>query len=780
MFVRATPAQSTFHPSSKNPNVFHSDSFDRLTAYHPQPNIKSLDDVLIGVVSEWKRNLYSDLGTSIRGSDLTSLFNTIIFVRALEDEQKWKDPSLRQSQLLLELVDGAGNRSSMGTLLAASLERLGIEGVPFESAIIKPRTLRNKLSAFDPIDNRTTRALFESFYRHPWIPYRFDFAVISKHALSRIYEKYVVELRDTEGAQKVLFKDLPAEVTKKDLGAIYTPHFIARFFARAVEANVSPNRFLTMTTLDPSVGSGIFLRTMIEQQCSPTDVGMNEDWVSSVVASSWGVDIDPDACNAARLSLALLHLSYTGRLPNKLNIVNSEAMKFAWENTGKKSYDVVVTNPPFVKYERLQPEIQERVRNYLGEYGRGRVDLYLALLKVALDFVSDTGFVLYVLPEAFLQSSSAQPLRELILAEFDILYLVDLTAVPVFEGVGAYVVLLVLQRKLPHSIPKDCYVAKVKRNLPGALTSTIRRQAIETDSYSVFPVPQSSFDAEDWRVQEPGQQAMLSRIERHPNAGDILDIRQGVVSGQDDVFRLPADSRIVKQDATIWRPFLSDREMMQYQVPVSTANSMFYPFDCRGEKLSQRELVERYPSTWQHLKAHQSRLAKRRSVISGRFEWWELESPRDATRMLSPKIVCPHVMLTPKFSIDVKGEYLVSRTFVMTCRDEATASSTLLRYMAAVLNSPFSFWQLQRSAHSFRGGYMRVESSALKTCRVPDPSKLSTNLLSQIVEAVDALVSRRTSGKELKRASSELNNAVREAYGLTEAEATMMGWVRHS
>jgi len=56
--------------------------------------------------------------------------------------------------------------------------------------------------------------------------------MISKHALSRIYEHYVSVLRVPDANQMSLLPRMAVEVPEKSFGAVYTPEYIARFFAR--------------------------------------------------------------------------------------------------------------------------------------------------------------------------------------------------------------------------------------------------------------------------------------------------------------------------------------------------------------------------------------------------------------------------------------------------------------------------------------------------------------------------------------------------------------------
>src|SRR4051812_2914525 len=83
----------------------------------------------------------------------------------------------------------------------------------------------------------------------------------------------------------------------------------------------------------------------------------------------------------------------------------------------------------------------------MGSQDVGRIDAYVPFVRFCLELAELEGFVCLVLPQVFLTAANAASLRKAIADGFDVRCLVDLSAVPVFEGVGTYTILLVLQRR---------------------------------------------------------------------------------------------------------------------------------------------------------------------------------------------------------------------------------------------------------------------------------------------------------------------------------------------
>jgi type I restriction-modification system DNA methylase subunit len=266
------------------------------------------------------------------------MINSVTLVRALEDFNNRSQTT--DTRLLLSMLQAASpGHINAHSLIDDSLGRLYQPKLPQWL-----RDMVGELRVFDSWDADALYDLISDLYRSKDSEYRYNSDLISKHALSRIYEHYVSELRDNDTSQLELFRTLPEEVRNKDPGSFYTPQYIARFFARCIRKNRTPRSFRSLTAIDPACGSGMFLRTLLEMQCDPADDGFSTAMVRQTFMNTQGIDIDPNACQATRLSLALLHLVLTGDFPNSLNITEAEAIERLQGQPGS-TFDVIIANP---------------------------------------------------------------------------------------------------------------------------------------------------------------------------------------------------------------------------------------------------------------------------------------------------------------------------------------------------------------------------------------------------------------------------------------------------
>jgi hypothetical protein len=479
-----------------------------------------------------------------------------------------------------------------------------------------------------------------------------------------------------------------------------------------------------------------------------------------------GIDSDANAIEATRLSLALLHLAAMGELPNNLQIKCGDAIaEAAAQNIATERYGVVVTNPPYVKYDHLSEATRALYKTYLGQEYTGRLDAYIPFVKLCLEAVEADGFVCMVLPQAFLNARNAAPLRRRISHDFDVRCLVDLSAVKVFEHVSTYNILLILQRRqvTAASATLPAQVAQVTEFVGAALQACLDGRSLDTPYYRVFTVGQSFFHNQDWMLVSPSHLAADERLRRLPRLSEFMEVLQGFVTGADDVFILPR-GKVSEGEEKIYLNYLPDKEIGRYRLPTKVDQVVFYPYeDLRP--LTEADLASRFPETWRYLQRNRPKLEGRGPVRAGKTPWWRPERPREPERMRRPKVVCPHLMLTPRFSLDSKGQFAVSHSPFIIARD-TSEETILLRFFNAVLNSSVASWYLRAYAPKYAHGYNRVEANLLKNMPIPDISRVDGAELRRIAAAVDKL----SSGKALASLDTEIDTLVAELYGFSLQE----------
>lgn len=715
------------------------DAFRELTREADEASLRPLDKALIDTITFWRSALHSDLGNPDDTSPLSMFFNAVIFLRAVEDDGRHRGTVRVDEQVFMGVLADDTDELSAKNVVETVMRRLNVDRLPISNL-----GGLDALNTLAPLSKETLWHVCRDFYRNRFTPYDYDFSLISKHALSKVYEQYTLALQeDVHRTQtKELFGKLPQAKRRTSAGIVYTPQFIARFFCRFIRERVTPPAFRELKFVDPACGSGIFLRTLLEMQMeSAGDFHSGE-----VIKEAWsrfrGVDIDSSACDAARLSLSLLYLVTTGSVPDEqvTPIVNHEALSYFQTNGSREvgSFDAVLTNPPFVKWERLDPEVQTNIRAYLGRKAFGRVDGYIAHLMLGLSLLSEGAFGCFVLPHSVLISASAKKVRQYIAESFTVRLLADLSDISVFGDVGAYVVLLIVERQVAARPTRpDAIVVKARDAAGAALEDAVLGREVDIHQYSVSNVQQEYFDADTWRILNPRDMARLRRLQEHPRLDEFFEVREGAVSGGDYAF-LASEEEIPSNERKVWARFVKDKDIGPYVLPKHTGKLMFMALD-GTRKITEATLRNEYPRTWQHLTRYKDKLSSRKPVRQGHLEWWQPTRPRTWELWNTPKILVPHLMLRPRFALDGKGQWAVSRSPVLVPKDRGM-SLDMLYYFLGLLNSGVVLWQLVVGSHKYGGGYLMLEPKSLIDIRVPSPVDARARTVESLSEHVEQLI----------------------------------------
>ena len=739
-------------------------AFDRAIGQAPNANVPALDAALLGTISEWMKILRLELGPVVTTSSISALFNAIILARAVEDFHS-RGAAMVPRISLLDLV------SNRDISLAEAVEQSILARTRFG---ITPKLFdRSALEPFDGLAQSNREALVKAFYRHEAVPYDYDFSVMSKHALSKIYERYIAVMQNEEAVQVSMFPSVQEESWSRQLGGIYTPQYIAAFFAKYLRSQISPEQFIKSTVVDPACGSGVFLRATMEQKLLASNVPPAEG-AEPALGTLLGIDIDENAVAAARLSLALLHLAASGELPEDVPVDRDDSIaRFALPLSKQiASFDAVMANPPFVRTE-LQPDaVRRAIAEHVSSLGKGKLDVYLAFLVLSIRALQPGGFGFFVVPQPLLTSDNLKSLRDWILDEAWVRVIADLSAIRVFRE-NVYIVLLIVQRRYSTGLPEPpVSLIRCQRDVGLALEAFLDRERRQTSSYYMYEAAQASLKRSTWSVATPEESDLLAKMESMPRLNQYAVVRQGAITGADSVFIIDMEE-VPPDEEVMYRPFLPDRMIGRFALPEETGKRIFYPY-VGSDAVTASQLKSDFPKTWDRLSFYRETLSSRSSLRRYGLEWWRPSRPRPPHEMLVPKIVVPEVSLLPRFGLDPSGRWVVSHSPFVRARAE-DADGELMPFLAAVLNSSVSAWFIDLNARKYRDGYNKIGVSLLRRLPIPDLHRVPRANLHRVISYVRDLAGTFSFTEFNHELASSLDDIVlRDLYFLSDEEIALV------
>jgi hypothetical protein len=370
----------------------------------------------------------------------------------------------------------------------------------------------------------------------------------------------------------------------------------------------------------------------------------------------------------------------------------------------------------------------------------------------------------------YLKSDSAKNVRRFVATNCWIHCIVDLTAVRVFEDVGVYTILLILQKRLANEAAPVAKVVRCQDRVAQALQDVLDDRTVETSFYTIHESTQEAFAGDEWSLATPALTLVLRKYAEMGELASDAHLRQGMNTGADDVFIIPRKT-LSEVDQKLFVPLLSDREMEAFTVPSAVQSYVFYPY-VDERPLTEDELRTDFEATWAFLDARRNSLEGRNAVKSGTLPWWKPERPRDPKNMLRQKIVAPHLVITPKFAIDSAGIYAISRAPLIFSKYGEPGARDHLLYLLGVINSTACFWHIAQRAHTYERGYSRLEVSRLRGTRIPTFKRADKAVARRLIRAVEARLDSR--GKQAFELETEIDDIVADLYGLSQAERSLI------
>ena len=710
-----------------------------------------IDVHLVERMAKWRQLALEAVQTDNMDSDeiIYRLINTLFLIRFLEDIGRTN--GLRLADIAVA-EDPSVFRGRLWEMIASVAEKHGY-------ATVSPED-------FNALKDAPLKQLIHQLYGYPGWGVEYDFSSMNVDVLGRFYEEYLRSDATPvaeEPTSLELWPQRPFELTevRRQRGIYYTPRYIVDYILKNVISRFSasnrPNAIPTI--VDLACGSGTFLTAAVDQL--EAFYSSSKDPKRSYADCLVGFDIDPRAIEATRLNLTRRSISRDVidiHTPMRLQVVdvlmggiNQSTIKEVLPNGA----DIIVGNPPYIPYEKLRLRYDlPSLANYFVT-SKGKVDSYILFIEAAVRLLKEGGLLGLIVSNSLLYTSNAAVLRGWLTANADILEIVDFQDQRVFPTVGAYTCLLILQKKRGADRPPQVTVGKVY-DLSLTPASQLARISVATEDVTggieVFTMEQPQGSSR-WDLRSPNEAGLRKLIEDSAaeSAGEVLELRQGIKTGADDVFvvegSMATGKNVIvraKQDNIqiergILLPAFRNRELRRWSV--YSRSYIIYPYDIRTDRvLTWEEICKRFPKAAAYLELNRSSLEKRRS-LRGK-PWYSLVEPRTATiKSNQPRLLASEVSLRPLVCSPTPDNAVVVGSVWLLLNKKEFDSDSLMAY----LNSSVAEWYLRLDTKQLPGGYLLLRQSNLSTLPVPrflkDEDSFARSELRRLTQSIRATLS---------------------------------------
>ena len=514
-------------------------------------------------------------------------------------------------------------------------------------------------------------------------------------------------------------------------GGYYTPPAIASFLADwAIRA---PG----LSVLEPSSGGGVFLaaaaRRLTELGGSPSELQVT------------GVELDALAAGESRDALRPFDRADA--------VIEGDFFGFAeGALAADAKYDVVLGNPPFLRFQHFKPEHQETAFRLMRRYGLNPnrlTNAWVPFVVASAGLLSERGRLAMVLPAELLQVSYAEGLRQFLGEYFDRITVVTFDRL-VFEGIQQEVVLLCAERDA------------VRGHGIRIVELTDQHDLSQLPSeFGESPLLDLDHTSEKWTqyFMSPDELAVFRSLRsdtRLMKFGDLGSVDVGVVTGMNDFF--------VLSEADVVERGLSD-----LVVPVITRSNQLVGATIDNEDWERLRATQkaRYLLAVSNETEVRPPLAAylKEGVAAGVPEGYKCRIRRNW--YVVPSISRPHgfmlrqVHLYPKLSLNQIDATSTDTVHRVRFRDGVDRN----RLVAAFHNSA-TFLFAEAFGRSYGGGVLEIEPSEADRLRVPYGTAAS-----ELYPAVDDCLRR-------SDASTLVDLVDKETLGTLGYDATALALIR--
>ncbi len=303
------------------------------------------------------------------------------------------------------------------------------------------------------------------------------------------------------------------ESAQKLRGGYYTPHDIAIFLARWVLA-IGPKR-----VLEPSCGDGSFLGAIASlRPKSLRDLSACE--------------IDKEEAEKAKLRT----------IPGvDVSVRSVDFLQWAIDKFDTKpDVDGVLGNPPFIRYQYLNVEQQDRARTIFDRYGLSftkHTNAWVPFVVASVARLRPGGRLGMVVPAELLHVLHAQSLRAYLLGSCSRILVIDPESLW-FEGSLQGVVLLLVEKALDDKTSGSVAITKFKGQL-----------SLDNDPCALFDNAQfidGSVVRAKWMpaLLSDSERAIIAELSSKPHVrrfDQLADVDVGIITGANKFFLVPDD-----------------------------------------------------------------------------------------------------------------------------------------------------------------------------------------------------------------------------------------------
>ncbi|MEU0793833.1 Eco57I restriction-modification methylase domain-containing protein [Amycolatopsis sp. NPDC005961] len=507
--------------------------------------------------------------------------------------------------------------------------------------------------------------------------------------------------------------------------------------------------------VEPSCGSGAFLGPVVERLIASArtyerDLASLGDAVRAYDLQAEHVEISRALCRDL-----LITAGAPVTVAAELAAEWISPADFLLPEVDESAADVVIGNPPYIRYDDLSDDLAARYRRTWPTM-RGRGDIFVGFIERSLRLLKPDGKVGFICADRWMRNQYGADLRELVARDYAVEHIWTMHDVDAFErSVSAYPAITVLGNHTQASV----VVADTTSEF-GATSAYALVKAAQDGGFEEFAgkgvkahrLPHWFDGGELWPTGSPARLALIEYLNDHfhplhdPNTGTKVSI--GVATGADKVY-VVQDPTVVESDRVL--PLAMRRDLMSGTFEWQ-GNYLINPWADDGSLVSLAD----YPRMAAYLSNHPA-LRERFVAKRDPGSWYRTIDKVQASLISKSKLLLQDMKTTIHPVLETGGHYPHHNLYYVI------SDSWDMEVLGGILLSQIAQAFIEAYCVRMRGGTLRFQAQYLKRIRVPKPDEIDADI-------EDALrVAFRT------RDAKAATQAAAAAYGIGLTEYDLLG-----
>lgn len=514
------------------------------------------------------------------------------------------------------------------------------------------------------------------------------------------------------------------EKDRKLNGAFFTPNYIVDFIINEVEPKENDR------CLDPSCGTGAFLIGLVEYYIKK----YNKTIKCIIRENIFGSDILGYNIKRAKILLALFALENGEYLEeNDFNLYTQDSLRSEWN----EQFDVVVGNPPYVKYQDLSDENRTYLIKEWDTIQSGTFNLYFAFFELGYQLLTPIGRLGYITPNNYFTSLAGKNLRAFFVQNKCVSRIIDFSHKKVFDA-QTYTAITFLNKNNNNSILYD----RIKdKDTPEEFVAEANGS----------PNHIGDLNIKKWRLLKTDEQKNIKIIE---NIGtpikSLFDICVGIATLKDEVFFV--DERKV-DDVFLYKntphgKFKIEREVTKPVYKISDFKSqdevkgnsrrIIFPYTIQAnhaQAIPETEFSKKYPKCYEYLSS-QKEILESRDKGKVKFEPFYVWGRTQGLTKRGRKILNPTFSKYPRFLLVENEEAFFTNGYGIYFRENTNGTQGLfsefnnllkseenIDVVQKILNSYVMHYYVSTTSVSIAGGYPCYQKNFIEKFTIPTLSE---------------------------------------------------------